>query len=257
MIDNAEFRARLSWAIAESPFKTHAALARASGFSDVRLISRIFTNPDKNVPHHVIARLCGTLHVSADFLLSTGGRSEVLRASDDTRFETAGWIVDDAIRRASQTLTKPFPSIDQLLSGWRASQKSLDCNESLRRFCDLYKEPDATDEVLTCIELGRESLAALTLGSLDPNDMDDFIGRFPEQRRRASITRHREICATMDYCLSSQTLTMPQPSGEIAIAEYDVLKLPVYGPGGSKMIMNFTKLAGPPQIATDSVKEVV
>lgn len=197
----------------------------------------------------VVAAYARALNTSTDFLLGTGFTTKVMDAEAGQVFNRPSLALEAAWRSGfdSPGSETSVPTLDAVLTWWRQSGKRLTSVNDLLEFCDVYRAPKVPEDTTTVVQVGRNSVAAKTLGAQDPSVLNEFINRMPKTIVENVSRWHWEACQTGKHRLTSEIITTNTGLCEPFVLEYDRLSLPVYGPDGENLIVNFARLVGPPQ----------
>jgi hypothetical protein len=234
------FRERLKAAIDKSKYKgSYRALSIEAGLGE-RTIANLIAKSDLDISRNgpglfAMSRVADCLDVSLDYLAgrqssqADGLRNSIMRIAGGAR----GQLVEEGLAPTPDALQRLYVRSGGLLSAF----------EPVLQFCDRYElvPPDAGH--VSVISVGKESLAAITMGSKDRDALQKALSDVPDPAFREKLVKdHNE--AQQRGCLTTvERLDVQMPNRPVRVRmDYIRVLMCVEGQNGNREILAYASL---------------
>ncbi|MEM1149053.1 MAG: hypothetical protein AAGI03_00640 [Pseudomonadota bacterium] len=246
---HTEFRERLRWAIGQSPYE-NAAEASEAATKNSRTISNLFSQKNRTPSAELICQLALALNVEPGWLMGMGEQSSLHQRTTLDVLKSASFALQCAIEQ----IEVGKPTIEMMIKWWRENSGRLESCDKILEYCDTYEAK--LGERTKPVAIAPKGLAGETLSSTDPAEMDSFLDRMPENQVLHVSMLHGDSLTSGNYQMHPQEIKAILPGNRVLGMFYNRLILPVEGPAGEKLILNFAQLLEPPEIISNHELEV-
>lgn len=231
--------------------RTKGDLSRAVG-KDRSYLPKVLT-PNGPEPSVLTAiKVANEIGVSLERLMCLGGAMTIDPDPSYQRalHEQASHVLSDVMRVAHRRLNAQFESdrslqgrdfLSVLLRWWNEQGGKLLEHEAIQEKFDLIAVPSPTDETVTPVRVGAESIAASALGTNEVDALRQLVLTFTQEDQRELARGYLEASKTMQPRLSAPIkATLPSKVGdEPRVVEYFRLQLPVTSSDNSMFILSY------------------
>lgn len=162
-----------------------------------------------------------------------------------------GELSDGILRQAHAETVRTLsaaggrPSIDIILAWWRATGGVLESHDFLVPHADIMQAPEQLDTNLEAMSMGVNSLASTTLGTPSNDELQRFWSTLAATQRQKIISEYAASSRKSTILLTRNKVKVRNALPDQVSIDYWRLLVPVTGPDGRNLVINYSIPAGP------------